>query len=469
MQKGQIVNGTTRGVRNAFRNGARTLSIVVILGLSIGLSLTMLVAHKAVEGKIASVKSSIGNTITISPAGFQGGEGGGNPLTNDQIKQVTSLAHVTQSETSITDRLRSSTNTNLQSGVDAGSLGRRFMDGGGGPITFGQKEGADGTTTIEIPITATGTTHPGSLNGATTKLVSGTTIDGNKDDDVALVGQNVATKNNLKIGSTFTAYNTTITVAGIFDTGTDFANNGIIFSLPTLQRLSGQTNSVTRATLTVDSISNVDSVVASVKNKLGSNADVTSSKDSAQSAIDPLESIKTVSLASLIGAVIAGGIIILLTMVMIVRERKREIGVLKAIGGSNVRIVMQFMAESLTLTILGAVIGVLIGVAGGTPVTKALVKNADDSTSTQMVAPDGNKMMGGQAAPRSSFFGSRGQLGERFKQNSAVRNIRDIHAEIGWSILGYGLGAAVLIALIGSACAASLIAKVRPAQVMRTE
>ena len=58
----------TRGAKNAFRNNIRTLSIVVILALSIGLALTMLLARQAVQAKIDSVKSSIGNTITVSPA-----------------------------------------------------------------------------------------------------------------------------------------------------------------------------------------------------------------------------------------------------------------------------------------------------------------------------------------------------------------------------------------------------------------
>ncbi len=38
----------SRGVRNAFRSPARTVAIVVILGLSIGLSFVMLVGHKSV-------------------------------------------------------------------------------------------------------------------------------------------------------------------------------------------------------------------------------------------------------------------------------------------------------------------------------------------------------------------------------------------------------------------------------------
>ena len=61
---------------------------IVILGLSIGLALTMLVANQAVRQKITSVKSSVGNTVSISPAGVRGFEGGGTALTTEQRSAV---------------------------------------------------------------------------------------------------------------------------------------------------------------------------------------------------------------------------------------------------------------------------------------------------------------------------------------------------------------------------------------------
>ncbi|HSW74613.1 MAG TPA: FtsX-like permease family protein [Candidatus Saccharimonadales bacterium] len=473
------MNVITRGIRNAFRNSTRTISIVAILGLSIGLSLTMLIAHKAVNQKIASVKSSIGNTISIAPAGFSGFNGGGNPLTADQLKKVASLTHITKVDESINDRL-SSSNTNLASAVDAGSLGRRF-GGGEGFGGFGGDAIAGDTAprTFTPPITALGTTDTTKLNNNSITLSGGNQIDGTKDTDTALVGKALASKNNLAVGSTFTAYNTTVTVAGIFDTGTTFGNNQVIFALSTLQRLSGQGSDITSATAYVDSISNMDNATSAIKSALGSNnADVTSSKESAESAVEPLQSIQKVALFSLIGATIAGGVIILLTMVMIVRERQREIGVLKAIGGSNLKIMGQFMVESLTLAVLGAVIGLAIGIIGGQPVTKMLVNN---STNNSTVASTMD-MPGGQRQMRGSFNEGSGALrtsggqsmqargfGAGLRNNGTLKGIGNIHAEIGWSIILYGLGAAILIALFGSALAATLIAKVRPSQVMRTE
>ena len=99
------MNVVSRGIRNAFRNLVRTFSIVVILGLSMGLALAMLVAYQAVGQKINSVKSSVGNTITITPAGFSGFSQVNNSLTTDQLSKVSSLPHVTNVDETLTDRL----------------------------------------------------------------------------------------------------------------------------------------------------------------------------------------------------------------------------------------------------------------------------------------------------------------------------------------------------------------------------
>jgi putative ABC transport system permease protein len=179
---------------------------------------------------------------------------------------------------------------------------------------------------------------------------------------------------------------------------------------------------------------------------------VTNAAAQAQTVIAPLQNIQSISLYSLVGAVVAGAVIILLTMIMIVRERRREIGVLKAIGASNIKVMGQFMTEAVTLTVLGAVIGILLGVAAGNPITKLLVTN---STSSGLPAPGG--------------FSGRGLLRRAGGFGGLRDNLTSIHAAIGWSIILYGLAAALIIAVAGSAVASFFIAKVRPAEVMRAE
>ena len=458
------MNVVTRGVRNAFRNTVRTSSIIIILGLSIGLTIAMLAARQAVTSKIQSVKSSVGTSISISPAGFHDFSGGGTALTTDELAKVAAVSHVTGVTEMLSDRL-SSDNTNLVSSIEAGALGQRFGEGGVGAPQLGAGGLGTGTTrTFTPPVTITGTNDVAStaaFSGSTATITTGKTIDAMSDSNVALVGKDLATKNNLSVGATFTAYGAPITVSGIFDTGTTFGNNAVVMPLATVQRLSSQTGSITSATAKVDSLDNLASATNAIKSVLGSAADVSNSQDVANQTVQPLESVKNISLFSLIGAMVAGAIIILLTMMMIVRERRREIGVMKAIGASNLKIMGQFIAESLTLTILGLIVGSIIGIAAASPVTNTLVTNSSSSASTQTFA-------GGPLGMGSSNNATvRPRLREFGRTSSTT--LKNIKTSVGLSTLMAGIGAALFIAIVGSAVPSFLISKIKPADAMRSE
>jgi putative ABC transport system permease protein len=454
----------SRGVRNAFRNGIRTFSIVVILGLSVGLALAMLLARHAVQAKIDSVQSSIGNIITVSPAGVRGFAGGGEPLTTDQIAKVKALPHVVGVTETLQDRLAAE-DTNLQSALDLGSLGRRFNGQNGqnpqaGPNGFANPNaanpnGGNPNRTFAAPIIAIGTNDPSSLaalGGGQVSLTSGKLFAPDSNDNVALIGDGLATKNNLTVGGTFQAHGTDVTVAGIFTSGTRFTDSAVVMPLSTLQRLSGQAGAVTGATVQVDTITNLEPTVAAIKTTLGDAADVVSQQDTSQQALAPLKNIKSVSLFSLLGAVVAGGVIIFLTMLMIVRERRREIAVLKAIGAPNRKVTLQFIYEAVTFTLMGAALGLVGGVLAGNPVTHMLVSSNTNNAAS--------------AAPGAAGGGG---AGIRALQNRGAFNIGTIHAAAGWNVLGYGLGVALLIAVIGTAIPSLLIGRVRPAEVLRGE
>lgn len=62
-------------------------------------------------------------------------------------------------------------------------------------------------------------------------------------------------------------------------------------------------------------------------------------------------------------SIVVGGIGIMNIMLVNVAERTREIGIRKAVGASNKNIIMQFLTESVMISLLGGVIGALTGVA----------------------------------------------------------------------------------------------------------
>ena len=63
-------------------------------------------------------------------------------------------------------------------------------------------------------------------------------------------------------------------------------------------------------------------------------------------------------------AIVIGGIGIINTMLMSVFERTREIGVLKAVGWSDIRILLMIVGESIVITVVAAIVGSVFGVLG---------------------------------------------------------------------------------------------------------
>ncbi len=78
--------------------------------------------------------------------------------------------------------------------------------------------------------------------------------------------------------------------------------------------------------------------------------------------LDDILSIVTTALSLVAGiSLVVSGISVMTTMMMSVGERTREIGIKKSIGAKNRDICVEFLSESVVLTLLGSVVGITAG------------------------------------------------------------------------------------------------------------
>ena len=422
-----------RSLRNLFRSPLRTTLMVALLAVSIGLALIMFTVHSATANQLGSIGTEIGTEITIRSAGSYGTMGGGEPLAQEDVDKLSNITHVASVQESVQTRY---TGTSLVSAVEPGTLG-------GGRGGFG---GGSSSESFTMPITVMGfdaaTENPTLMNGTTMEIVEGSYFTSDVAD-VMVVGQDLADKNSLSVGDTVDIEGTSVTVIGIYDSGTSFGNNMLIMPVDTVESLFG-IDGVTSVTVQADDVNNVDAVVSSIREIFPTNvADVTTAQDMYACINDSVTNAGSTSTIGMIVAFSVAAVVVLFSVVLMMRQRVKEIGILKAIGASNRQIGFQFTLETLAVSLVGAIIGALV-----TYPLAQKVANMITGSSTSSAGP------GGRGGGMFSRVGG---------------TVAGLHVAVSPMVFLYALAIAAALAILASVLPAWYIARVRPAEVLRNE
>lgn len=78
--------------------------------------------------------------------------------------------------------------------------------------------------------------------------------------------------------------------------------------------------------------------------------------------LDTVTGVITLLLLAIVAiSLLVGGVGIMNTMLVVISERTKEIGLRKAVGATNKNILLQFLVESIIITFVGAILGVIFG------------------------------------------------------------------------------------------------------------
>jgi putative ABC transport system permease protein len=443
-----------RALLNIIRSPSRSVVVLVILAVSLGLALIMFEVHAASASQLSKISGNVGNNITVRPAGSSGFGGGGDstPLPQAQVDQLSSLPHVTAVQETVST---SYTGSELVSGISFTSSGSFF--GNATPIEVPNGAAVGGATRFGA-ITVMGVSPTGTaptLAGGTMTMESGayfTADDANAD--VAIVGQTLATANNLSVGSEITIGTDQVQVIGIYTTGEQFGDNMIVMPIETVQNLYS-INGATTVTVTADNAGDVNVVANELRGIWDSTvADVVTAQQEFSAISGSITSANSSSQTGMVISFVVAAVVVLASVILVIRQRIREIGIMKAIGASNGQIGFQFGLETTVITVVATVFGIVLSLLFGQQIANLFTSN-NGPTRTVTGA-------GGFGGRGTAVFGGGG--GRIF-----AGSIGGIHVAISPEVVIIAFASAIILAIAASVIPVWYIARVRPAEVLRNE
>ncbi|OAZ65887.1 putative ABC transporter permease YclI [Bacillus siamensis] len=320
------------------------------------------------------------------------------PISVSDAKKLTSLQHVKNYNFLTTASANAESFDAIKSSGDSAdnsSGGRRFQGGGRQMISADiSVEGVLSTVLLD------------DFTGGSSKITDGSAITkADADAKVAVINETLADQNKLKVGGSITVSSATddsvktkLKIVGIYKTtssGDDQAehfsflnpDNKIYTPYTAAAALKGSDNKskISSAVYYMDDAKYIDSFVAAAKKTSidDKTYTLTTNDQVYQQMVGPIENVASFSKNVVYLVSIAGAVILGLIVMMSIRERKYEMGVLMAIGEKRRKLIGQFLTEILIVAVIAigiaSVTGSLVANQLGNQLLSQQVSSADNS------------------------------------------------------------------------------------------
>ena len=407
----------------------------MIIGFSLAIFLTSSIVASSIEAQATVLEDSLGRKviITSSDASFDSSAS----IDEDILSLTNNISAIESVQTFVTDIDRSGINELLAQGgslrdPDALRAAVRFISG------QNLSSELEGFVSEELVL----------VDG---RMLNDSDIDSNN----VLLGVNSALAKGILVGDSIQLNGSSLNVVGLISGDVFQTNATILMSVETAQIITG-TSGFDKIILTIESIELVNDVMNILQTEYGDELTIqTASEQEGDEIAQSIEKIGGNADLGAIAALFASMLVVGFIMVIITKERVNEIGVLKAIGLPNSKIVTQFLSESIFMASLGFVVCILITLVAGPMIQTMLIESgSDDSSSSEQGSSP-------QFQP--------GQILNPTPESSSMDSITSLEFSVDARSIVSSLVLTILIGIIGALYPIMGALKMQPAQALRYE
>lgn len=339
------------------------------------------------------------------------------------------------------------------------------------------------------------TDYVADFTSGASEIKKGVGITSDTADNSAVISSDLADENDLSVGDTFTVSTTvddtetsyTLTVVGIYDNSSTATTaqmmsnasnpqNNIYTNLTTANTMKGETDTLDSAVYTLSNPKNMDAFVKEIKSDIDTDSySVTSSDEIYEQMLSPLNNISSIAQNIVILVAVAGAVILTLIVILSIRERRYEIGVLMSLGENRLKIIGQFFTELLMVTVVSLVIASFAGNFVGNALGNQLLSSSTSTEqTTQNAGPgqdskssDSNTDTNSNQKPSAPGNGGGRGMGNMVAMaTSSSQEIDDLDIKLtGTDVAKLG-GIALLISFVSTILASIGIIRMKPKDIL---